>query len=210
MMLSDLQMADYAIDAYHADARWQRGAIHACSWSPAEGVIVIGFRGSESITTLDGIKDWIIDLDDTVVTDPIVGPVCAGFLLDVLGVADQIAHDVDLALDLHLTGHSKGAPEASLLAARLVASGRPPAQLTTFGCPNYMSPGNTALPALLAQIPSTQTCGLDYHHADDPVWYVPPTLRKGRHAQQRQLGMPRFELNVVADHFMTGYRAALV
>lgn len=163
-----------------------------------EGTIIAAFRGSASI------EDWWADFraGAHIAGDhPELGACHAGFLADVVAIAPLIVAAVG-SCPLAVTGHSKGGAEAQLFAGLLAAKGRPPVQLTTFGAPRAAAPDNTRLAALLAPLPGT-----DYRHRDDPVPGEPRWLDHKRPVAQ--LVPPRLELDVIADHYLSGYAAAL-
>jgi len=95
---------------------------------------VLAFRGTE----LASIRDWVTDLN-TRQADWIHGRVHAGFLDSVDNVFPELwpavseLHQRDVPL--FITGHSKGAAEATITAARLRAAQIPVAGLCTFGSP---------------------------------------------------------------------------
>jgi hypothetical protein len=193
-------MDDYALallaQATHHDApTWARGDAFVYGTPTEDGAIVVAFRGSHSI------NDWIHDFEVRPSLDPELGWCHAGFLGNVRGVAGQIMHDV-VGKRTIVTGHSKGGAEAKLFAALLVAAGRPPAQLTTFGAPRVAAQSNDRLAALLAAVP-----GMDYRHRVDPVPGLPHGFSHPRPVHQ--LVEPLAALEAITDHLIAHYIAAL-
>lgn len=76
--------------------------------------------------------------------------------------------DLNPLTPIHLTGHSEGAAEATLLAGMLVSHGRAPASLTTFGSPRV---GSFALGRLILGAPVTVR---RFVSRGDPVPDLPP------------------------------------
>jgi triacylglycerol lipase len=95
---------------------------------------VVAFRGTEP----GKLRDWITDLDSRQ-TRWVFGRIHAGFLRSARNVLEDlwpiVAELVAGGHALHLTGHSKGAAEATVTAARLCAANVPVAGLCTFGSP---------------------------------------------------------------------------
>lgn len=113
----------------HEASRFSRG-INSTLRSPA----IVAFRGTEP----DKLRDWITDVNARQMRWAF-GRVHAGFFRSVDNVLEELWPIViDLAAAghaLHLTGHSKGAAEATVAAARLCAANVPVAGLCTFGSP---------------------------------------------------------------------------
>lgn len=95
---------------------------------------VVAFRGTEP----DKLRDWITDLNSRQVRWAF-GRVHGGFFRSVEHVLEELWPIItELVADghaLHLTGHSKGAAEATVTTARLCAANVPVAGLCTFGSP---------------------------------------------------------------------------
>ncbi len=160
----------------------------------------IAFRGSAS--TLD----WINDGRAFPVEDPELGYCHAGFLSGVrrlMAETDIVGHIVSLraaGTPVWLTGHSKGAAEATLLAGFLTAWGNPPAGLVTFGSPRA---GSARLAKLLDPVPTWR-----YVSRGDPVPKVPWLGGIYRHVGDAILIGERFDLD--PDHPMgSGYTPAI-
>lgn len=95
---------------------------------------VVAFRGTQPAQ----LRDWLTDLNSRQV-DWAYGRVHAGFRSSVDNVFDRLWPLLTglhaRSCTLHFTGHSKGAAEATLTAARLRAAQIPVAGLCTFGSP---------------------------------------------------------------------------
>lgn len=167
-MITDRQLAE-ACQATYAGApqTWGTDVVHVFL-SEIDGCQVIAFEGTQSP------QEWAIDIlgaspDDTKMHHDSLGIVHRGWYHDVMAVSDQIlayVMSMPLGARFAVTGHSKGAAEALIMAAELVENGVAIERVTTFGTPH---PGD--LNGYLAHIE-----GADYRNGADPVWDVPPYL----------------------------------
>jgi hypothetical protein len=192
-VISDQRLAELAEAAYCDTPRWSKGDAFVCS-STVDGFQVVAFRGTEP----EHLTDLLHDADALPAEHPQLGLCHAGFLANVLGVAPAIMGETAEAR-LILTGHSKGAAEAALLCGLLVAAGRPPVSMTSFGMPR---PAFLTLQKLVGRI-----SGTDYRHGNDPVTEVPIGFHHPRPLVQ--LGEKRLTFDPLADHAIAAYRAAL-
>ena len=146
----------------------------------AEGPAILAFRGSEDIRDL--LTDFQVRWVQTV-----HGGIHSGFFNSALSVLNQI-----LKLDQRqspapviVTGHSKGAAEALIVARWLVAAGRPVEAVVTFGGPrvgdaewrkSYNAAGtNIQQPTSNIQHPTLGDATQRWVHEEDlvprlPVW----------------------------------------
>ena len=158
------------------------------------GAIVVTCRGSSDLA------DWWVDLKSL----PGYAPdlkcyVHAGFL----EAAHQVWPVLKFWLDatpgpIWLCGHSKGAAEATVLAALMVRWGRPPAGLVTFGSPRV---GFSGLSWWLRGIPVWL-----FVHGADRITRVPFLLGWRPICPPIVIGRPGHPL---ADHLIPRYIAAL-
>ena len=149
------------------------------------GCTVFAFRGTDP----DCVADWLADIDSDAVEAPGLGSVHRGFYRDALAVWGPLSQRV--RGPFVLTGHSKGAAEAAVVAALLTLNGKPPARLTTFGMPR---PGTLA--GTLDTVP-----GSDYAHAGDPVPEVPTWLPHPR--KMTVIGSASIDL--LSNHSINSY-----
>jgi pimeloyl-ACP methyl ester carboxylesterase len=160
--------------------------------------IVVAFRGTELLST----RDHAIDLDVTLVPDPVSGGnVHRGFLR----AADAIMGDVLRAIEPHsdmpimVVGHSLGGAIATLVAHRLSHANELVAQVHTFGSPRMGD-------ALFAAAYNRDLRHVTTRHQNccDIVTCVPSVLQGYRH-----VGQLRYydALGGVNDHSTWLYRA---
>jgi hypothetical protein len=189
-MLSDLDLCDLAAQAY-GDCTIDTGSVHVLL-KDYKGAKVIAFRGTASP------RDWMRDLAKVPFSHEHLGSIHAGFLTAVKSVWARIPSVGPIVI----TGHSKGGAEAHVLAGMFMAGGRQVTKLTTFGSPRSCYLSGSGLAAFLKSIP-----GADYANADDPVpmvpfnWFHPRPLT--------QIGRRFQDFNVIEDHYLAAYRAAL-
>ena len=165
-MISDRDLATLCELTYSgAPPTWGTPDVHAFL-TMRDGYTIVAFQGSASM------QDWLRDFDAFVVNGTLtrdhkgLGLVHAGFFGDVAQIFATVLKELP-GDPVIVTGHSKGAAEALIFAAMLLAAtDRNVAKVTTFGTP---APG--ALRGLLDNIP-----GRDYRNEDDPVAAVPPYL----------------------------------
>lgn len=196
-MISALRLAALAAAAYDARPTWSTDNLRAVL-TEEDGVSIVAFAGTDPAR----LNDWLRDIQAWPSrADPLIGPFHQGFLFDVLGIIETLKRDLT-GKRVELLGHSKGGAEAQCAAAMLVAAGWPPLGLTTFGAPKVAGAGNTLLAPLLAPL-----AGADYRYRDDPVPRLPAGFAHPRPVTQ--LVPARFIFNVISDHFMRAYLAAL-
>ena len=152
---------------------------------------VLAFRGTEG-----SIRDVIRDLRAIPWHDTRLGWCHAGFLKAGRGIWPQIEWLVESRKPLFLTGHSKGAAEATIVAGLFTAAGKAPAALVTFGSPKC---GFWKLRDVLWNVPVRR-----YVHGRDHVTKVPRFYPHVR--EPIPLGEPG---NPLADHILTEYLVVL-
>ncbi|MGB8601305.1 MAG: lipase family protein [Rhizomicrobium sp.] len=171
MMPAPAQLSDAAIaqicfrlyaDTPSADPYWdhlwpQDGGFAA--HKRVGDVDIVVWRGSVTA------KDWLLNFDTVPAFDGALGLVHAGFVRGVWPLQDAIT----MALGAHVivTGHSRGAAQATLFAGHLAAIGRAPVRLVTFGTPR---PGYQQLADVLA---AGKVAIASYKNLNDPVTDVP-------------------------------------
>lgn len=195
-MISDQRLAEFCSRAYTMTPTWQAADAYVCRFDE-DGYVVLAWRG----TSPTALADWFRDLDTIPRIDSVLGCCHAGFLGDMLAVYPLIANTLaNNTLPVIVTGHSKGAAEALLFSARMIAFGKSPAATVTFGSPRLCLLNET-LPRLLAG-----QDGRDFRHGADPVPDVPFGFEHPRILTQ--LGYASSE--PLADHSIVAYRAALL
>ena len=191
-MITDLDLADWALAAYARPATIETDDAHALIGA-ANGVQVIAMRGTDPTHFIDLIRDAeAVGLRN----DPIFGPVSASFIED----AEEIVWRLWplLADPFAITGHSKGGDDAQGVGAILTRMGRPPIRLSVFE------------PAQLGRLNGTldPIPGIATRHGEDEITQFP--LDRG-HAQ-RLVELPwtgGLVLNPLDYHAMAGVRAAV-
>ena len=196
--MDDLDLAKLSQAAYAGRPTWTHGDCFAYGTTVNDTTTVVAFRGTDP----DAIKDWTHDFDAAPEDDAQLGWCHKGFLDDVRGVAPQIMAALKGKPAIIVTGHSKGGAEALIFGGVLVAAGKPPLQISTFGAPRCAVFSSPTLAGLLARV-----AGTDYRHRDDPVPLVPIGFDHPRTILQ--LVPPTFALGVIADHYIANYIAAL-
>jgi len=130
--------------------------------SMVNGVHTIAFEGTSDF------REWVIDFmafEVPRVNHPVYGMVHEGFLHTVTGVIGQI-DDYLKGLGYppwYLTGHSKGAGEALIMAAEMKSRGHPPNALVVFEPPQV---GGAALRDYLSSLNPTWTATVNSHGRD--------------------------------------------
>lgn len=194
--MTPLALARLCRDAYERTPTWSTGDVEA-RCTVEDGLVVIAFRG----TTFDG-WDMIWDLRSYPWRAPELGTrVHAGFLKAVRPLwKEQESEFLKHNDSTVLTGHSKGGAEATVLAALMARTGRPPRALVTFGSPRV---GFSGLGRVLADVPV-----LRFVNGSDAVARVPlPAPFPYRHVGGRLplgRGMRPFR-----DHRIDAYVRAL-
>ena len=159
--------------------------------------ILISCRGTEVITTepLDILRDiWFIPW-----YDKILGMNHRGFTKGVNRILDLIIKNLpDDKKPIYLTGHSKGAAEATLLAAALKAHAYNVHSLVTFGCPRVAFWGSR-VKKLLKGVKQRR-----YVLGNDPVPKIPPVLTGYKHVSG-SIKLKPSTGKMLKDHSMTNY-----
>ncbi len=198
-MITDLTLARACVDTYAPGAvpTWNNDEVHVFL-TQQDGYAIIAFKGSASV------QDWLQDFDAFVIPGGFnhkeLGLVHAGFFDDVEDVFADILKGLP-SDPIAVTGHSKGAAEALILAALLTAStDRVIARVSTFGTPR---------PGLLNGL-LTGLAGNDYRNRSDPVCAVPPYLHHPRKMVDINVPpLPDDPWGVLADHHMSLYLAGM-
>jgi hypothetical protein len=194
-MISDHDLALIAKRAYSEPATLSIGDAHVLVVEGADpDAVVIAFRG----TNPTKVYDILADVQAVPSRDPDMEWVHGGFLWDINCVFDRVLTAIG-TWPVILTGHSKGAGEATLMAARLRARGFEVRKLSVFGCPRL---GFKPLRDLVAMIPGTS-----YRHGADPVTQMPAILKPAR--PNVAIGTPTIGLDPIPDHAIDRYIAAL-
>lgn len=168
------------------------------------GTLTLAFRGSISF------RDWMRELD-TIIEDTPIGLVHKGFRTDSYALYIEHIRHIPRCPSI-LTGHSKGASEAAMVAAQMVYDGWPPPKLVLFGCPRF-----TLIPELTVKY--LEDCKIfSYCHSEDPVPLIPlglqhpfdmielPKNNKNLNFLEKVEG----EGDIFADHRIMGYHSSLV
>lgn len=146
--------------------------------------LVVAFRGSQSPTSLDGFKDWLLTNANNLLilpegrigTDFAAAGVGArfhrGFLEALAEIWEPLRAAVQAAIDererpFWVTGHSLGGAIALLAAWRLQRHFIPVHEVVTFGAPMF---GNAAAEAFQRELPSKI---FRYVDIEDPVPLLP-------------------------------------
>ena len=204
-MITDYDLA-LACEATYSGApqTWGTDLIHAY-YSMSGDTHVIAFEGTKDI------QEWAVDfaavpLDTDFFYHVDLGVVHAAWWAGVDIIADTIVTFLKtLTGPIAITGHSKGAAEALMMAAYARLKGIPLARVSTFGTPH---PGY--LKGLI-----TAADGCDYWNCDDPhdpVPTVPFYLPRPRpltvvHAPLPQFNEPDWALLI--SHHMQNYLNAM-
>jgi triacylglycerol lipase len=147
--------------------------------------LLVAFRGSESPTSIDGLKDWLLTNALNLLTQP-SGPLSTeflaagvgarwhvGFIGAIVKVWDRLYAEVDGRLSekdrvFWITGHSLGGALALLAAWLFTRKTLPPHQVYTFGAPMV---GNQAVADAYARELSGKI--FRYVNTPDPVPLLP-------------------------------------
>ena len=191
-MLSDLDLVQACARSYAEPPTYQAADCFALRYGPQDGVMRLAFRGSASFL------DWLHDLDARTVYTPL-GPLHEGFWRDASAMVEVLS--VLEPQPTEICGHSKGAAEALIVAASLIAAGWPTPRLMTVGCPKFVGQGSL-VPHLLQDCP-----GAHYRHGLDPVPLLPVEL--ARAYDMARLPRVRETLDVINDHLIPAYEAAV-
>jgi hypothetical protein len=199
-MISDHGLALIAARAYSVPATFSIGDAHVLVVTDADpDAVIIAFRGTDPACLLDVVAD----LRAAPSHDADLGWLHGGFLWDIHCAFDRVIAAIG-GRPVILTGHSKGAAEATGTAAKLKARGVPVLKLTVFGCPRmgFEALGCQGLLNQVAKIPGTS-----YRHGRDPVTEVPGLLVPAR--PNVPIGETVNSIDKIPDHAMDRYIAAL-
>lgn len=190
LLVPELIMLGYAQEAYHkCDIQVNDTYVIVREYNDTK---IIAFRG----TVISHLEDIETDMDASSEMDRLVGKTHRGFLQD----ARSIIIDLLPVLNNHavaLTGHSKGAAEASIFAALIKASGFPVLQLTTFGLPRIGSLNNLLVDVI----------GHDFVNGKDAITMIPEggtTPRVDTH-----FGKAAYDFPNLTDHEIASYKKTL-
>src|ERR1700757_132385 len=100
-----------------------------CGTAMIGGQFYVVNQGTE---TLSG---WEADGEIEPINHPVLGKLHTGFYRNIPVLVSQLIVDVPKSVPIILTGHSKGAAEATLLGACLKLAGMNVVQLILFACP---------------------------------------------------------------------------
>lgn len=205
-MLTTMRLAEINEDSYTAmptwQAEWPHGRIRAVRYDEAE-YTVIAWPGTAS--RLDVLID-LLALPRFGPAHPMLGRVHWGAIDALDRLSSTILKDLDPAQQIIVIGHSLGGAYATLFVAEMVQVGWAAPLLYTFGAMACMAAGNDLLPALLAPVD-----GIDFRHADDPVPFAVPGFGHPRWPRCRaQLSPMHIAFDVISDHFIGGYKMALL
>ena len=160
-------LIDLVLDLYHDRGQWD-------GVYPSDiGYKVLQRRGEVSIVVCRGsttLPDWIENFIDVPVYVPGLGRVEKGFLDGAMAFFDAVRHEV--APPIVVTGHSRGAAVADILAAKLLLEFGTGVWSVTFAKPR---PGFASLSALLARRARW------YRNRKDPVTFVPYLFGEYQH-----------------------------
>lgn len=101
-----------------------------CGRAMVDGVLYIVNQG-----TVD-LAGWEADFDADPIYNPILGNVHCGFDMNLPALVNQLLPDIPKGIPVIVSGHSKGAGEGAILAARLRLAGVNVVQAILFACPN--------------------------------------------------------------------------
>ncbi len=191
--MTPARLAELSQRAYR-ESTWKAGGAEAL-YAEEEDAMVIAFRGTEF-----DFGDIVADLRGLPWPDGDLGWCHSGFVKGARRLWPRIARVVlGTPRAVVLTGHSKGAAEATLAAALMTLAGKPPKELVTFGSPRV---GMGRLGRILAGVPVAR-----YVNGADCVPRHPWPLWRYRHVgEEIRLGRGRDRFT---DHRIAAYRAAL-
>jgi hypothetical protein len=193
-----LRCADVALACYATPPTIETEDVHALLVDAADlapGLVIVGLEGTDPRRAVDLWRDAaaLAERDD-----PLLGRVPRSFASDAEQLFWRLLPRLGPDRPFALTGHSKGASEAQLLAAMFALAGRAPVFLAAF---EPAAVGD--LRDLLSDLPWLAT-----RHGRDPVTWLPP----GRAHAQPLLEIP-WDGPPPADpldyHAMQGVRDAL-
>ena len=189
-----LRCADAALASYTAAPTIQTDDVHALVLE-TEDLVLVALKGTDPRRLVDLWRDaGAIDERN----DPLLGRVPETFAGDAEQLFWRLWPLLPVGKPFALTGHSKGASEAQLLAAMLLLAGHPPAFLAAF---EPAAVGD--LHGLLTGLP-----GLATRHGHDPVTFVPPLRAHAQPLLEIPWDGPA-PLDPLAYHDMQGVRDAL-
>lgn len=187
--MSDWDLCRLAAATYTDTPTWRAGDVAAFRWGD-----ILAFRGTEP----ENVADWLRDFDCVPRWDTKLGFCHRGFLDGARALWSLI--NLNSMHRMTIVGHSMGGALAILTAAKLVSMGMHVDAVVTFGAPMCCGEGPDTI---LSRTPLRL-----YRHGDDPVPMVPwiPGVFE-QPAPLTQIGRPT--LDPIADHFISGYLAAL-
>jgi hypothetical protein len=190
--------ADVALACYSTPPTIETDDVHALlvdAFDLAPGLVIVGLEGTNPRRLVDLWRDAAaIDIR----RDPLLGDVPESFAGDAEQLFWRILPKLEPGRPFAITGHSKGASEAQLLATMFALVGRAPVFLAAF---EPAAVGD--LRGLIKDLPWLAT-----RHGRDPITFLPP----GRPHAQPLLQLP-WDGPVPADpldyHGMQGVRDQL-
>ena len=140
-----------------------------CGTALIEGFFYITCQGTENMA------GWKADFDCDPVAHPVLGNLHSGFDKNLPALVSHLLRDIPLGAQVVVTGHSKGAGEGSILAARLKLAGIAVVRSELFACPNAGC--QKFADWLKVNIPGTsyRNAPKSLLCAGDPVPLVPPS-----------------------------------
>ena len=101
-----------------------------CGTALINSIFYIICQGTENMA------GWRADFDAVPIRHPVLGMLHSGFDRNLPELVRQLLPDIPLTAQVVVGGHSKGAGEGSILAARLKLAGINVVQCVLFACPN--------------------------------------------------------------------------
>ena len=188
--MTDFDFCRLAAATYTDTPTWCAGDVAAFRWGD-----VLAFRGTEPAS----LADWLRDFDCVPWWDTKLGFCHRGFLDGARALWPLI--DLNSMHRMTIVGHSMGGALAILTAAEMSSIGVFVDAVVTFGAPRCVDKEGGDYVRMAGRMTL-------YRHGDDPVPMVPIEPGILQHpAPLTQIG--RATLDPIADHFISGYLAAL-